>query len=472
MTNDLVALNQVENPGTAVLTPQNDLEGAITVPLIISPTITGSFNYIGTLNLPTTGIGTSSFVQPLTSQAINGNLIGGLNAPANPLLASSIPINNGGPTFSILPSANSPVIDKGTPSVATEIGGSTGNLGQAQNGVLRTTGVDIGSTQFSVQSASLVFTFTGSPSTFLIGNPSSLPVTVQISDPNTGPVSGGFVTFIVTGPGASTTVVGNSGPIAVNSSGQASDADIILTSPLTPGTYTVTAKYSNSSGTFTSTGTEMATATGAGTSVSPGSTSATAGVGGDVSVSATVLSALGGTVNEGTVSFTVIVNTATGPQTVTATSGTVTGGVAGPVTLLLPTNVVAGSYSIAETYTDGTDFTTSTANGTLTVSNPPPSPPPPIPNPLPITVQGTVQTQTQVVSPPAPTPVQPFIDGIILAYDLSQPGGVSTVLANKGLVSDLMIAGLLNPFVVAGYDAAHGIGSNAFVASSTSGSSI
>jgi hypothetical protein len=56
---------------------------------------------------------------------------------------------------------------------------------------------------------------------------------------------------------------------------------------------------------------------------------------------------------------------------------------------------------------------------------------------------------------PAPTPLQLFIDGIILGIDLSLPNGLATAEADAALVADITAApgGLFNPFLDAGFHA-------------------
>jgi hypothetical protein len=130
-----------------------------------------------------------------------------------------------------------------------------------------------------------------------------------------------------------------------------------------PGSYTVEANYSDSSGTFaiSSDTSQKLTVNAASTTTTASSTTATFGESDQtVKLTATVTSS-GGTVNEGSVLFTLV--NGSGATIGSPISGNVSSGSAS-VNYVLPGNTAAGSYTIKAAYTDSSpgNFTASSDN--------------------------------------------------------------------------------------------------------------
>jgi len=171
-------------------------------------------------------IGDSTGSNGLTN-GINGNQVGNVNAPINPLLT---PLGNfGGPTQTMALLPGSPAIDAG----AISAGVTTD-----QRGVARPQGSapDIG----AFESRGFVLTIssgngqqTGMNTAFL------MPLTVTVSSQFGEPVAGGIVTFTAPASGASASLSGATA--IINASGQAS---VSATANGTAGTYQVIASAS------------------------------------------------------------------------------------------------------------------------------------------------------------------------------------------------------------------------------------
>ncbi len=156
--------------------------GAI-APDIFAAVTTGSGNFIGTADLNLTGI----------ADGTNGNRIGTITAPLNPLLG---PLqNNGGPTFTRAPLTGSPVIDAGINTVLPATDPITGNGVTDQRGFLRIVNarVDIGAVEF--QPGGTATTLTVSAAKVTTGKTVTLTAKVAASSGAPNNVPTGSVTF-------------------------------------------------------------------------------------------------------------------------------------------------------------------------------------------------------------------------------------------------------------------------------------
>jgi hypothetical protein len=188
-------------------------------PDILATVMTGSGNFIGIndgnlINLP---------------NGTNGNLVGTILAPLNPLLG---PLqNNGGPTPTRAPLTGSPVIDAGINTVLPTTDPITGKPLTDQRGFLRIVSarVDIGAVEF--QPGTTATTLTLGTTAVNFGKPVTLTAKVAATSPAPNNPTTGTVTFF-----NGKTVLGT---VTLDATGTAT----LTTAALPPGNLTLTAVY-------------------------------------------------------------------------------------------------------------------------------------------------------------------------------------------------------------------------------------
>ncbi|MHB1424214.1 MAG: S53 family peptidase [Gemmataceae bacterium] len=125
--------------------------------------------------------------------------------------------------------------------------------------------------------------------------------------------------------------------------------------------------------------------------------------------------------------------------------------VAATVSLLTPTPSPSPAPSPTPTDVPSASPSPSPSSLPTPVANPKP-----ITTPLPVSSPPPASSPPPVLSPPPPSPLQLFLDGITLAIDISESGGLSAALTNAALMNDINAAsgGFYNSYLDAGFFAA------------------
>jgi hypothetical protein len=215
--------------------------------------------------------------------------------------------------------------------------------------------IDMGAVEFP-QPPTATTVLPGNPTVSYNSAAQTMSITVGVATPPGGPtVNAGTVSVLLNG-----STIGTAQVIAGSAT-----VDLSIPARQAVGSYTLVEQYSGSENlsTGTANGTLTVNPVTSATTVTPGNATVTYNSAAQTTSLTVGVSSLGGPVNGGTVS--VLLNgTTIGTAQVVGGSAT--------VNLSIPAGQAGGSYTLVENYSGSANFDPSTANGTLTVSMPPP----------------------------------------------------------------------------------------------------
>jgi CSLREA domain-containing protein len=291
--------------------------GSGTGPDLVGPMTSQGNNLIGKNN------GSTGF-----TNGSNGDIVGTIAAPINPLLG--LLANNGGSTQTMALLPGSPAINAGT---------ITGAPATDQRGISRVGAVDIGA--FESRGFTIAAT-NGTPQSATITTTFGAPLEATVSNAFGEPVAGGVLTFTAPASGPSGTFTGNvtTANFTIGASGMASPT---FTANTLAGSYTVTATANG----ITSAASFSLTNTKANTFTSVTSSSNPSDLGQSVTFTATVTSVA---TPAGTVQFKIDGVNAGGPVTLDANG----------VATFVTASLTVGNHSIVADYSGNANFNPST----------------------------------------------------------------------------------------------------------------